>query len=171
MKKMITAQITLSIVLMFTATLAHAQKESFAAVVPGWSFIDPNPTNPIFNSSSESFKGTLTKRGDDLISALVVLKEKLPTNVKTQKHLRHWLNANYFEGRAETLYSTAIKGAEDAGQLFIFKEDIKGSLRIVFLYTYTKDKNVVILSQESTPETYKEDMDFTVRALKNIKFI
>lgn len=145
--------------------------DSFAVIAPGWSFHSPNPNNEIFSSPSAAFKGTFTKRGGPLISSMIVLKQPLPQKVKNVSSLHDWLNNSYFEGKAETVFATAVAGATDKGQLFVFKQNHDGVLRITFNYAFVKDHEVIILSQETTPETYKEDMKYAVHAMKNVKFI
>lgn len=171
MKKTIHASLMILAFSLISSTSFANKDDSFAVVAPGWTFHTPNTHNDIFSSRSAIFKGTLAKRGDNLISALIVLKQPRPDKIKSKKDLNQWLNLTFLNGAAETLYTTPIKGAEDEGQLYIFKQDNNGLLRITFAYVFMKNNNLIVLSQESTPETYKEDMEYTVRALKNIKFI
>ncbi|MCO5113310.1 MAG: hypothetical protein M9899_03950 [Bdellovibrionaceae bacterium] len=158
-------------VVLFSVSSQAFVDDRFAVMAPGWTFHSPNMNNELLSSPSPSFKGTFTKRGDNLISSMIIIKQPLPRSINNTIALKDWINGSYFEGKAEMVFSTQVKGAEDKGQMFVFKQDQDGALRITFAYAFVKGFEVIILAQATTPESYKEDMKYSVQAMKSVKFI
>lgn len=171
MKNQILIKVTFLTIFLFSVSSHAWVDDRFAVMAPGWTFHSPNMNNELFSSPSPSFKGTFTKRGGNMVSSMVIVKQPLPKTITNVMTLKDWINGSYFEGKAEMVFSTQVKGVEDKGQMFVFKQDQNGTLRITFAYAFVKGFEVIILAQATSPEHYKEDMKYSVQAMKNVKFI
>ncbi|MCO5112971.1 MAG: hypothetical protein M9899_02225 [Bdellovibrionaceae bacterium] len=150
----------------------HANQDAtFSTVMPGWSYQPKQTASTLENLDVFEFRGLLNKNGKDFVPSMFVLKQPMPNN-KTVDHLEMFLNKKYFKNKASLKQKTPLTSSNGyRTQTYIFTTKEKGQVFVTLVYAYQVKKDLILLSQTSRPNNYKNDYKVTATALNHIKFI
>lgn len=151
---------------------SHANQDAtFSAVMPGWSYQPKQTAFTLENLDVFEFRGLLNKNGKGFVPSMFVLKQPMP-NKKNVDHLELFLNKKYFKNRASLKQKTPLASNNKyKTQTYVFATKEKGQVFVTLVYAYQVKNDLILLSQTSRPNSYKNDYKATTTALNHIKFV
>lgn len=142
----------------------NANEIKFEAL-PNWEFNIKQTADKLFTHDHKNFIGTLTKKNDDVAATLFVFKVSHQELKSEGLSAVSFLNSKIMPNEAKLIeFERKLKSKKT-----IKLRTYKNNNSIIYVYIYFGINNIYYLTQDTTPESMKMDLDATMPELSKME--
>lgn len=133
--------------------------------LPDWEFKSKQTADKLFSHDNKNFIGTLTKKNGDVAATLFVFKVSQLELKNSELSAVSFLNSKIMPKEAKLIeFERKLKSKKT-----IKLRTYKNNESIIYVYIYFGVKNIYYLTQDTTQESMKLDLDATMPELSKME--